>query len=321
MSQIYVKLDGRLGNQFFQYAFARMIQSRIGGDLVLDFTSQKLNATAGFTGNDGLENHLTHFNVRQYKYIDLGNFNKYCIPKNQYHLFKIMRRLKPMTRRRWYVEIMEYLDHRLLQCFGIYFLESSNPAKYIKLPKKSKDIFVRGWFEGSCYFNEISDELRSELTPKHDIPENLIPLYKKIKSGEYICVSIRRGDFTSNAYSKRYLICTPEYYKRGIEEIRKLHPEAKVFVCSDDLDWCRKNVDFGEGTLFEPNGLPVWEKIRFMSACQHFVLSNSTFSWWCQFLSKSKNKIVVAPSVWRNDKPQPKEIFEKDWILIDTHGL
>ena len=316
MNRIYVKMDGRLGNQFFQYAFARKLQSLVGGDLIFDFTSLKLNKKDGFDGADGLENHLEKFNVKPYKYIDSGNFDSSIIPSHQRRLFNIMRRIKPMTRRRWYVEIVELIDHRLLQALGIYFLESANPYKYLRYPSKPRDLFVRGWFEGSCYFKDIAAELREELTPKLPISDDLTGLYANLLSDEYICVTIRRGDFTSDTYSKRYLICTPEYYEKGVRIIKERHPGAKVFACSDDVDWCRRNLDFGSDTIFEPDGLPVWEKIRLMSACKHFVLSNSTFSWWCQFLSAYGEKCVVAPSVWRRDNPAPKEIFDEDWILI-----
>lgn len=317
MNKIYVKLDGRLGNQFFQYAFARKIQSLIGGELILDFTSLKLNASKGYYGENGVVNHLENFNVKPYRYIDNGNFDKNLIPRIQYLIFKFIRKAKPMTRRRWYVEMMEFLDHRVLQWCGIYFLESANPYKYLRWPKKRKNIFIRGWYEGSCYFKEIASELRNELTPKYPLPPQYEELFREISNNEYICVTIRRGDFVSSTFSNRYLICTPQYYKEAVKRILNRIPDARVFVCSDDIEWCKKNLDLGAEAIYEPDGLPIWEKVRFMSKCKHFVLSNSTFSWWCQFLSDYKNKIVVAPSVWRNEKPKPHEIFEPDWILLD----
>ena len=57
-----------------------------------------------------------------------------------------------------------------------------------------------------------------------------------------------------------------------------------------------------------------------MSKCTDFVLSNSTFSWWSQFLSFNKNNIVIAPSIWRKVKLKPKDIYSDNWILLDEFG-
>ena len=62
--------------------------------------------------------------------------------------------------------------------------------------------------------------------------------------------------------------------------------------------------------------MPVYETLRLMYNCKHFILSNSTFSWWGQFLSASKNKLVVSPSRWNNGGYQ-SQLIQKDWILIN----
>ena len=54
-----------------------------------------------------------------------------------------------------------------------------------------------------------------------------------------------------------------------------------------------------------------------MSRCKHFILSNSTFSWWGQFLSEYKDKIVVSPARWNNDG-YDTNLIDKNWILIDA---
>ena len=62
--------------------------------------------------------------------------------------------------------------------------------------------------------------------------------------------------------------------------------------------------------------MPVYETLRLMYNCKHFILSNSTFSCWGQFLYTSKNKLVVSPSRWNNDGYQ-SQLIQKDWILIN----
>lgn len=72
----------------------------------------------------------------------------------------------------------------------------------------------------------------------------------------------------------------------------------------------------GENVIFVPQSMPVYETLRLMAHCKHFILSNSTFSWWGQFLSKYNDKIVVSPKRWNNDGYKT-QLIQKDWVLID----
>lgn len=316
--QIYVKMDGRLGNQMFQYAFGRQMQEYIGGELILDFTSHRINSSKRIYGDNGMCNSLVHFNVKPYTYVDLGNYQKERIPVIQRILFKIARFLKPMTKRQWWIEIFEFLDHAILQHFGVFFLESVNPVKYLKWPSaKKENIFIRSWAESEKFFSGISEQLREEFTPLYPIPKKFENLYYKLQTNESVCVSIRRGDFTSSTFSSRYLVCNIDYYQKGIAYLNERLRDMLIYVCSDDIDWCIENIHFEGNVIFEPKGMEIWDKVRFMSACHHFIISNSTFSWWCQYLSPYKDKIVIAPPKWRIVYPAPKDIYQKNWTILD----
>jgi hypothetical protein len=69
-----------------------------------------------------------------------------------------------------------------------------------------------------------------------------------------------------------------------------------------------------------PYDIPDWEQMLLMSLCQHFVIANSTFSWFGAYFSESADKIVYYPKVWFGpalvNKHDIKDLCPPTWNSI-----
>jgi hypothetical protein len=221
-----------------------------------------------------------------------------------------------------YDELLEALVQRnIIKITNKFIALSSFTIKFTKDFIRTKnllteDIFIEGYYECSKYFEHIDNMIKKEFTPKYALMKKNERLYNIIQNTNSICVSIRRGDFFTEEYSKVYGVCDIGYFYRGIDYIRKIYPGSTVIVFSDDIEWVKAEMKFSCRVFYEDGTDPVWEKLRLMYSCKHFVISNSTFSWWAQHLSRSSNKIVVAPKVWKTTD-NIYDIKEDNWILLE----
>jgi hypothetical protein len=55
-----------------------------------------------------------------------------------------------------------------------------------------------------------------------------------------------------------------------------------------------------------------------MHLCKHFIIANSSFSWWGAWLSQNPEKIVIAPPKWFNNVEADKKckIVPENWVRI-----
>jgi hypothetical protein len=54
-----------------------------------------------------------------------------------------------------------------------------------------------------------------------------------------------------------------------------------------------------------------------MTLCRHFVIANSSFSWWAAWLSDASNKLVMRPRRWFQDhRYHNADVCPPDWIPV-----
>lgn len=309
---------GRLGNQMFQYAAVRAFQLkyRKKDDILLDFSEVYSRDSEGY------KEEITDLNISNVK---IGRIKLNAGQKLSLLYLNVIKFINLKLDPKNYSKKMYLIENKIQSRLNKKGLYSFRLGYYDFKDCNKSNLAFYGTFESSEYFNDIKEELKKEFTPKYGVLEKNKNLYEKINNTESVCVTIRRGDFVNNEDVRKNLyICTPEYFTEAIKIMKKKVPNASFFVFSDDVEWCKENMDFPENTMFESGEDPVWEKLRLMYSCKHFIISNSTFSWWVQYLSRNEEKVVIAPSRWTNDsyKSDDKiDIYEDDWLLIDIDNL
>ena len=295
---IEVNIVGQLGNQLFEYACARQLQEKYGGKIYLNTYEMRQNtpnfrlALLDFNLNENVE-------VVSERPLKEANADNYSV--------KILRKFFPD------------LYFNMMAKKGVFVWKSARIYKPLPLLNEElhKRIVLNGYWQSEKYFSDVAEILRMELTPKEPLQPQNEELYNKIKNTNSVCVTIRRGDFMNEKNKGTFYICDNTYFRNALAYIKKCLPDCTFFGFSDDIDWVKNNMEFPGEVYYESGVDPVWEKLRLMSACKHFVLSNSSFSWWSQYLSNEKKKIVVAPDIWyKTGKHAKADLYQDDWELI-----
>ena len=316
---IFILQGGRCGNQLFNYAFARQIQYKYPDQKICVCASglEKKQGECGFFWEDSLK----HFNVSPYETWRKNDVD--CLKQGTlfqrmaWNLWGIVAKLDRRKIIPFSGEIFKKKLFKILSKAGVFYNIFEGTAPYSI--REHKHYFVYGRFEDEKWFEGKHDDLCEELKPKVDLIPNE-KLMQQIESLNSVCVSLRNWtiDVTDQKNLENRTVCNAEYYKKAIQYMKD-HVENPAFIVfSDDVEWGKQIVSSVAGdslVIAESNLDDVAEKLRYMSSCKHFILANSTFSWWSQYLSQNKDKIVVSPSQWFHDE-KGHPLIGKDWLLL-----
>jgi hypothetical protein len=188
---------------------------------------------------------------------------------------------------------------------------------YNKIPLFKHNIILKGYFQSAKYFEKYENKIRTLLELPEDLKTFAIEKLKNFESQTLVAVHIRRGDYLQSydfhiTQSLLYYQASQKY----IEEKLGFRPTYLYF--SDDSKFVENNFEFkNNDTIITCE--KDYEEFAVMQQCHHFIIANSTFSWWAAWLSQtSKEKIVIIPKKWFGPKG-PKnwnDIYPDKWIKI-----
>jgi hypothetical protein len=163
-----------------------------------------------------------------------------------------------------------------------------------------------GYMQSEKYFGSTKLRLRESFV--RESKAKMPKLFEK----KVICIQIRRGDYVGN---EAYHQLTPNYF---IDALLTHFPDWRTYnilFLSDDIEYCRTHFECMSNAFFSKNRDIV--DLALASACDHFIISNSTFSWWCAWLGeKPQSKVICSGLLHKGSLAHldPKDFYPDRWI-------
>jgi len=298
-----------MGNQMFQYAFARAVAERNHDEVTLDL-APLLDRTPRpdfvFRGYDldiyNIDARLTFFSRCALRFpmpiLWAGASVITTFIKRIFGMQQFLRETDDFA-----VSSMEALPH-------------------------GGNIYLDGAWQNEIYFTAIAPRLRREFNLRAPLSERARQLEAEIRYGESVGINVRRGDFVTVQRSiQKHGFVGVEYYHRAMRAIteRLGNPASlHIYISSDEIDWCREHLTFpGMAVTYigrEYAGKKFGEYLHLLAACNHFIIPNSTFAWWAAWLGNDPKKIVIAPAQWdRVLTARSQSIVPAGWVRLENN--
>jgi hypothetical protein len=305
-------LCGGLGNQMFQYAAGRRLAAVWQVELKLDLSAYRGGTDQRPAGLEAFGRRIRVFDLSitatEASPAEIARlrdrFNK---PTTRDRIVRQLRRIKPKLL--WPASDVQERGYR----FDPSVLDAPS------------DAFVHGFWQSEKYFADVAPLIRREFTPKDPAVIRYAQDYVsrlRETGGPIVSLHVRRGDLAAahESLKKANIVhgkpISLDYIRAAVARFDAGHRFLVFSDSAKDIDWCRQNLR-GNGIptdrlLFSDDHSDI-QDMAIMSACDHHIIANSTFSWWAAWLNPHPETRVIAPSVW-SPPGTPKAIVTDDLI-------
>lgn len=291
---IIVSLSGGMGNQMFQYALGRHLSIKNNVPLALDLTI--LNDR---TPGQGV--------FRDYDLDLLSVKADFAMPDQV-----------PFQFRYYFTGKLQLFVNKLRARFVHHKGREKKFGTFDPVVLSiGPDAYLEGFWQSEEYFKDIAETIRKDFAVSAPLSKEIVDLRNEIAGCESVCIHVRRTDYVGNSFTGTL---ENEYYQKGIDYLSNTVIIKKLYVFSDDIEWCRNNLGFNISMMFvgdEYSGEKNVGNFDLMKACRHFILPNSSYSWWAAWLAENPSKVIIAPKRWFAGQDQDTDhIVPSTWVRI-----
>lgn len=282
-----VKIKSGLGNQMFQYAFAKNLESLTGESVTIDLSQYKIE-------------HLHNgFELARLFNIDLKEAPKETVELLSTIPDSFIKRIQ----RKFFTKPTHYIENETVFNSNVFEIQSS--------------CYFEGYWQSEQYFYPIKNKIIDLFEFKQPLNHSTERLCSQIDDST-VSMHIRRGDYLLGM-NRNLNLCTLDYYNAAVTLLQSYKSINKIIIFSDDIPWCQKNLEFKNIELIFVDwnkNEDSWQDMYLMSKCHHNIISNSSFSWWGAYLNQHWDKMVIAPAQWNKKQKRNLRILPSDWTSL-----
>ena len=186
----------------------------------------------------------------------------------------------------------------------------------------SNGIYLNGYLQSSKYYptDEIKQEIKSMFRPSPSLQTEVIEKYTYLIENRerVIVIHSRRTDYIT--FRDVHGPLEGSYYKEAVNRMIQRIEQPIFILCGDDPSYwneIREDIPY----VFEKEHIILEQEtdidtFTLLQQFHHFIMSNSTFIWWCVWLADAKD--VIVPSKWfgPSGPSNYEDIYEKEWERI-----
>lgn len=300
---IFVDLKGRIGNQLFVYAAAESLRRRRNRNEKIIFFDKDIIERQWYNALEDYNLENVEF-VHDKKYIPFISRIQSYLTYRFYRLCSKKKRLERYKFEKKYQNVINRIG--IIACYN----------GVIETPRLwNGPIYMQGYFQSERYFKDIATIIREKIaSASKDLGKK--DYVNEICKRETICISIK---VEHNAGDAQYDVCSRDYYNKAIEKMLTKVANPLFFICSDNVQYVLDNyIDASKyDYVCQEKGLSVIDSLNIMGMCKYFIIGNTTFGWWAQYLSAYPQKVVIAPKPWTRIDDSDY-IYCEGWETIDV---
>lgn len=161
--------------------------------------------------------------------------------------------------------------------------------------RRKGSVRLIGYWQSEKFFTRHSQELRECLAFRSPLPA---------KYSKWMSITNRRSTAAVHVRQDNYQrAMPPSYYRKAIDHLLTVTDRPALLFFSDAPDWCSRHLlpRYG-GTIVTSSVDNSLHEFQLMCMCNHFVISNSSYSWWAAWLGAGRASITICPSArfWHN---------------------
>jgi len=211
--------------------------------------------------------------------------------------------------------------------------------RYTSIPKfGSSNVFLSGYFQSYKYFHSVRSTLFKMIRldkKKEMVKQKYSHLFFEggttddATETDYIAIHFRMGDYKKLRHY--HPVMNYEYYHDALTYIMENKPKtsktrALYFCESEDNEYVAGKIGKLHSTFPDiefgkvDDTIEDYEQVLIMSCLTHYIIPNSTFSWWGAYFNESNDKIVCYPSVWFGEAYEhthdSSDLIPPEWVKI-----